>query len=190
MSRRQSGQVSGAPGSHGHQEPEERREPTESLECVSNLRQVSQRPYSAFQKSRHAGLLKARESRGPTCVTCHGEAAAQLLSPDAIAGECNQCHGPGKRAPHPERAIEVRQWLERVREVRAQLDAARPVIDAIADTRRQQQLRNAYRQAEAPLVQSVIDGHAFVFADSNERLDVARQRTAALRQSIIGAPSR
>jgi Cytochrome c7 and related cytochrome c/Cytochrome c554 and c-prime len=147
-------------------------------------------PYSAFQKSRHAGLLKAGDSRGPTCVTCHGEAAAQLLSPDAIAGECNQCHGPGKRAPRPERATEVRQWLERVRELRAQLDAVRPMIDAVRDTGRQQQLRDAYRQADAPLAQSVADGHYFVFADSNERLDVARQRTAALYQSIISAPSR
>ena len=99
----------------------------------------------------------------------HGEAAAQLLSPDAIAGECNQCHGSGKRAPRPERATEVRQWLERVRELRAQLDAVRPMIDAVRDTARQQQLRDAYRQADAPLAQSVVDGHYFVFADSNER---------------------
>ena len=147
-------------------------------------------PYSAFQKSRHAGLLKAGDSRGPTCVTCHGEAAAQLLSPDAIAAECNQCHGPGKRAPRPERATEVRRWLERVRGVRAQLEAVRPMIDTVRDARRQQQLRDAYRQAEAPLAQSVVDGHSFVFTDSNQRLDVAQQRTAALHQSIISAPSR
>ena len=147
-------------------------------------------PYSAFQKSRHAGLLKSGNSLGPTCVTCHGETAAQLLSPDAIAGECNQCHGPGKRAPRPERALEVRQWLERVRALRVQLDAVRPMIDAVRDTGRQQQLRDAYRQAEAPLAQAVANGHYFVYADSNQRLDVTRQRTAALYQSIINAPSR
>jgi Cytochrome c7 and related cytochrome c/Cytochrome c554 and c-prime len=146
--------------------------------------------YSAFQKSGHAALLRSGDSRGPTCVTCHGEAAAQLLSPDAIAAECNQCHGPGTRAPRPERAAEVRQWLERVREVRAQLAAVRPMIDAVRDPGRQQQLRDAYRQADAPLAQSVLDGHSFVFAGSNERLTLARQRTAALHESIIGAPSR
>jgi Cytochrome c7 and related cytochrome c/Cytochrome c554 and c-prime len=147
-------------------------------------------PYSAFQKSGHAALLRAGDSRGPTCVTCHGEAAAQLLSPDAIAAECSQCHGAGKRAPRAERAADVRQWLERVREVRAQLAAVRPMIDAVRDAARQKQLRDAYRQAEAPLAQSVEKGHSFVFAESNERLNVARQRTAALYQSIIGAPSR
>ena len=147
-------------------------------------------PYSAFQKSGHAALLRRGDSRAPTCVTCHGEAAAQLLSPDAIAAECNQCHGPGTRAPRPERAAEVRQWLERVREVRAQLAAVRPMIDAVRDVGRQQRLRDAYHQADAPLAQSVVNGHSFVFADSNERLNVAQQRTAALYQSIIGAPSR
>ena|SRR5438105_2190541 len=142
-------------------------------------------PYSAFQKSRHYDLLKAGDTKGPTCVTCHGEAAAQLLSPDAIAGECNQCHGSGKRAPRPGRAAQARELLERVRDLRAQLDAARRVIDEVRDTARQRQLRDAYDQAEAPLNQAVTAGHSFVFADSEARLAVARERTAALYQSII-----
>jgi hypothetical protein len=146
-------------------------------------------PYSAFQRSRHAALLKASDPSGPTCVTCHGQAAAQLLSPAAVAGECNQCHGPGKRAPRPDRAAEVRRWLARVGGVRAQLAAVKPMIDAITDRTRQQQLRDAYQQAEVPLDQAVADGHAFVFADSNQRLNLARQRVAALFQSIVSAPS-
>jgi hypothetical protein len=60
------------------------------------------------------------------------------------------------------------------------------MIDAVRDIGRQQQLRDAYREVDALLAQSVVDGHYFVFAESHERLDAARQRIAALYQSIMG----
>jgi hypothetical protein len=147
-------------------------------------------PYAAFQKSRHFALLKAGDTKGPTCVTCHGEATAQLLSPDAVAGECNQCHGTGKRQPVPQRAGDVRRLLERVRDPRGRLNAAKLMIDAVGDTARQQRLRQAYHQAEAPMTAAIVNGHSFVFTDTDARLDEARQRITALYQSILGASPR
>lgn len=142
-------------------------------------------PFAAFQTSRHYALLKSGDARGPTCVTCHGESAAQLMSPAAVEGECNQCHGVGKRAPRPERAMQVRTLLERVRDLRAQLDAARRLIDAVGDPARRQRLRDEFEGAQAPLTQTVNDGHSFVFTGSEERLDTTRRRLAALYQSIV-----
>lgn len=147
-------------------------------------------PYAAFQRSHHFELLRTGDTRGPTCATCHGEVAAQRLSPDAIEGQCNQCHGPGKTAPRPGRASDMRQWLEEVRGLRAELEAVRVLVDATGDLMRRQELLEMYRQAAAPLAQAVVNGHSFVFAERQELLNLARQRTAGLYRSLAGASPR
>ena len=147
-------------------------------------------PYAAFQKSRHYELLRVSDNRGPTCVTCHGESAAQLLAPASVEAECNQCHGPGKRAPRPEPASQVRDLLERVRELRAQLEVARRMIAELRDTTRQQRLQAEYQQTEAPLIQTISDGHSFVFTSGEQQLNLTRERLAKLYQSIIAVSGR
>jgi hypothetical protein len=147
-------------------------------------------PLAAFQRSQHNELLRTGDTRGPTCVTCHGAVAAQRLSPAAIEGQCDQCHGPGKTAPRPERASDMRRWLEEVRGLRAQLDTARVMIDAARDPARRQELLDSHREAAAPLAQAVVSGHSFVFTNRQQLLNVARQRTADLYRSLAGSPSR
>lgn len=143
-----------------------------------------------FQKSNHFKMLQSGDSRGPLCTTCHGEVAARILSPKGIEGQCNSCHGPNKTAPREGRAASARQLLERIRDVRAQLTAANRLIDGVRDKTRQQQLKDAAQQAEVPLKQAVFALHSFVFTDSDQRLDTARQRTTALYVSIVGPAAR
>ena len=64
------------------------------------------------------------------------------------------------------------------------------MIAEVRDTTRQQQLRGQYQQTETPLNQAISDGHSFVFTGSEERLNVTRERLAALYQSIIGVSGR
>jgi hypothetical protein len=113
-----------------------------------------------------------------------------VLSPEAVAGECAQCHGPGKREPRLEREGEVFRMFDRVRDLRLQLDAAMRVIDAIRDPGRQAQLRQLHREAAAPVDDAVVGAHTFVFTGSARALDDAQQRVAALMQAIAAAPGR
>lgn len=143
-----------------------------------------------FQKSHHFEMLQSGDSGGPICTTCHGEVAARILSPKGIEAQCNQCHGPGKKAPREGRSLAARQALERVRDVRAQLAAADRLIAGVRDKARQKQLQDASRQAEVPLKEAVFALHSFVLANLDQRLDIARDRTVALYASIVSGPAR
>jgi hypothetical protein len=144
-------------------------------------------PYVAFQKSRHLELLRAGDPFGPTCSTCHGEVGAELLSPRGIATQCSRCHGEGKVAVRPEYPVQARLMLEGIREVRTQLSAARRLIGDVKDQARRDQLMYQYEQAEVPLVEATNAGHEFVYTNLQERLDLARRRTAALYVNVVGA---
>jgi hypothetical protein len=79
-----------------------------------------------------------------------------------------------------ERAEAARALLEEVRDSRELLEAARPFIDRIGSKTRQTQLREAYRQAEVPLIEAGESMHEFVFDNLKERLTTARKRIEAL----------
>lgn len=143
-------------------------------------------PFVAFQKSRHYALIQDMAGSPPSCVTCHEQVAARLLSPKALERQCNQCHGEGKTAPRPNRATTARALLEQLNEVRSSLTAARRLIDRMPRDARRTQLEESLQQAEVPLVQGVHDAHAFVFDSALERIGVARQRTDALMQAVVG----
>jgi len=142
-------------------------------------------PFAAFQNSKHDQMLRAGNPDVPTCATCHGDSAAWLLSPKALEGQCNQCHGAGKAAPRPERAQQARRLLEGVVSVREQLQLARGLISHIDDRTRRAELRQAYDQAQIPLTEAVDAGHKFVFDRLEERLGVARTRATALLSQIV-----
>jgi hypothetical protein len=144
-------------------------------------------PYVAFQKSRHFELLRAGDTFGPTCSTCHGEVAAELLSPRGIAAQCSRCHGEGKVVARPEYPARARLMLEGIHEVRTQLSAARRLINDVKDQARREQLMYQYQQAEVPLIEATNAGHEFVYTNLEERLDLARRRTAALYVTVVGA---
>jgi hypothetical protein len=137
-------------------------------------------PDVAFQQSKHHELLRSGDPKVPTCLTCHGAVSARLLSPKALAGTCNGCHGEGKAAPRPERAARAKLLLEEVHATREQLGAARTLIRRVPDGARRHRLEEVYEQAQGPLTQAVHAGHRFVFDDLEERLAVARRRTDAL----------
>jgi hypothetical protein len=134
----------------------------------------------AFQDSQHYALLQNGDRDGPTCTTCHGNAAARTLSASALEGRCGNCHGPGEVAPRGERAQQVRVLYEEISVVREQLELADSLIGRIRDAARRSTLEEAYRQAEVPLVQAIEAGHRFVYDDLTERLEVAQERTEAL----------
>jgi len=137
-------------------------------------------PFVGFQSSQHFKLLGAGDDRVPTCTTCHHAVGSERPSPRALEATCQQCHGPNSAAPRVERAEAARTLLEEVRDSRELLEAARPFIDRISSKTRQTQLRDAYRQAEVPLIEAGESIHEFVFDNLKERLTTARKRIEAL----------
>jgi len=133
-----------------------------------------------FQKSRHFELLQRGDDRAPTCTTCHEAVGAVRPSPQGLEAECARCHGPRGIAPRSERATDARALLESIGESRARLRTARPLIARIKDPARQAALRDAYVQAEVPLIEAGRSMHEFVFDNLTERLGTARRRIDAL----------
>lgn len=147
-------------------------------------------PFVAFQRSKHYELLRAGDKNGPTCTTCHGEAAGVRLSPRALEGQCANCHGAGKVAPRPENPAQGRMAVEGLRETRALLKDARSAIARVKDATRRAALEQAAQQAEVPIIEATQAGHAFVFDQLNERLVTARARLAALFERLANPDAR
>lgn len=141
---------------------------------------------NAFERSHHFTMLKDGNRDGPTCVTCHGEVAAYLLSPRQLEGQCNSCHGPGKSAPRPEYATNARAMLEGVRDARAQLKEASAMIRRVQDRERRAALEAEALVAATPLIEATDAGHAFVFDNLQERLALGRKRLVDLFARIVG----
>ena len=139
---------------------------------------------AAFQGSRHYELLRSGNRSGPTCSTCHGEVEGRVLSPKALASECNDCHGPGEQAPRAERAREVREQYETLTAVRQDMKLAQSLIKRVDDKKRRAALIEAYQQAEVPLERAIDAGHQFVYADLREYLAVARARAGVLLATL------
>ena len=142
-------------------------------------------PFVAFQRSKHYGLLLANDNNGPTCTTCHGEAAGVRLSPKALEGQCASCHGAGKIAPHPEFPARGRLAVEGLRETRALLKDVRNAISRVKDPARRKSFESAAQQAEVPIIEATQAGHAFVFDQLDERVATARARLTALFERVV-----
>ena len=102
------------------------------------------------------------------------------MSPTGLERTCDSCHGEDGVAPRPGKAANARLLLEGAAEVQESLEATRHLIERIQDSGRRAELEEAYNQAEVPLIQAGQAGHRFVFDALEERLGVARERTAAL----------
>jgi cytochrome c553 len=63
---------------------------------------------AAFEMSAHYRQWRRGDARAPTCVTCHGTAAARLSLLNGEANPCATCHGPGNVAPRSEYVTHVR----------------------------------------------------------------------------------
>ena len=141
-------------------------------------------PFVEFQKSRHYALLQAGNRNVPTCATCHGEAGENRPSPKALESECRSCHRADRPGGHPEHPALGRTMLEGVRDARTQLKDARRLIERVSDKARRARLEQAAQQVDVPLTQATQAGHAFVYTNLEERLGVARQRLAALFDTL------
>jgi len=141
-------------------------------------------PYMAFQKSKHDTLLRGGDVDAPTCSTCHGTAAAELLNPKSLENQCNSCHGQGRKFERLVYADGARVLLQGVREVRELLKAAPRMIKRVDDERLRTALQYAFEQAQVPLVEAARDAHSFSFTESHERLAIARARAKALLARI------
>lgn len=141
-------------------------------------------PFVAFQKSQHYKLLQAGDDRGPTCSTCHGEVAANLLSPGALRSQCAQCHGEGQPQARPGRAEDAALLMTEVREVRARLKEAQSIIRRIRNKEVRARFEEQWRQAEIPVIEARNAGHEFVFDNLKDRLERARNRTDALMDAL------
>lgn len=141
-------------------------------------------PFAAFQDSRHYALLTEGNEDTPICTTCHSEVAARVLSPNRLEARCQKCHAEGRVGSHPEFPAQGRALLESVREVRALLDEAEPLIRRVKDQARRRSLEEEYQQAEVPLIEAVQAGHSFVFGSLEERREVARRRAEALIEKL------
>lgn len=147
-------------------------------------------PLVQFQRSKHFQLLRAGDKNGPTCTTCHGEAAGQRLSPKALEGQCASCHGAGKISPHPENPARGRLAAEGLREARALLKDVRGAIARVKDPVRRKSLEDAAQQAEVPIIEATQAVHAFVFDQLEERLGTARARLTALFERVSNPDAR
>jgi hypothetical protein len=136
--------------------------------------------FVAFQDSRHYQLLQAGDPRGPTCSTCHGETDGRLLSPKALASECDQCHGPRGIAPREGRAQAVREQYEALSAVRQNLALARSQIKRVENRNRRNELTADLDQAQVPLTRAIAAGHKFVYDDLKQDLAVAQGRVEKL----------
>jgi len=141
-------------------------------------------PFVAFQKSQHYRLLQTGDDRGPTCSTCHGEVAANLLSPKTLGRQCASCHGEGRPQARSGRAEDAQLLMTEVREVRASLKEAQSIIRRIKDKNLRAKFEEQWRQAETPLIEARNAGHEFVFDNLKERLERARQRSDALVEAL------
>lgn len=141
-------------------------------------------PYAAFQKSKHYELLRAGNREAPTCVTCHGEVGAYLLSPKALFTQCSSCHGIGKVAPINDLPAEGRMMLTSVREVRESLDQARKLIRRVSEKDRRARLEVELEDARVPLAEAIESAHMFVFEPMQERLQMARKRADFLLEEL------
>jgi len=140
--------------------------------------------YVEFKKSRHAALFGEGIHEGPTCSTCHSTVAAYLLSPKALESQCNTCHGATRKTARPEYSANARALLQSVRDARELLNTAKPMIKRVKDSALRASLQYDYDQATVPLMEAVAGAHAFVFTNSEERLNVARGRAEALLQKL------
>jgi len=136
--------------------------------------------FVAFQESRHYQLLLSGSSRGPTCVTCHGDVDGTLLSPKALESRCNSCHGPREQAPRAERARNARELYESLKVVREELKLANSLIKRINDRQRREDLMTEYRQAQVPVTVAIVAGHKFVYDDLRTSVGQAQTRVSAL----------
>jgi hypothetical protein len=141
-------------------------------------------PFVAFQKSRHFGLLQSGNDKGPSCSTCHGDVGGRVLSPKALEGACNDCHGEREAAPRAERARRVRELYEGVAVVREQMKLAGALIRRVDDKNRRATLLEMHQQAQIPLMRALDAGHRFVYDELKEQLAVAEQRVTALLSTM------
>lgn len=137
-------------------------------------------PFVAFQDSQHYKLLESGSEKGPTCSTCHGEVDGRLLSPKALASQCNECHGPHEVAPRAERAQQAREQYESLAAVREEMKLAQSLIKRVSDKKRRAELTDQYDQAQVPLTRAINAGHQFVYDDLREYLGLAQKRAEAL----------
>jgi hypothetical protein len=104
----------------------------------------------------------------------------RLLSPKAVAAQCNKCHGEKEVAPRAERARQVREQYEGLSTVREQLKLAQTLIRRVSDAKRRAELTAAYEQAQVPVTKAVNAGHKFIYDDLRTELADAQKRTEAL----------
>ena len=142
-------------------------------------------PFAAFQESWHFELLNMGNRDAPTCTTCHGTVAAQLLSPKGLERQCGSCHGADGLAPRAGRPRAARIMLERIVEVRRSLDGVARLVRLVEDPVRRLSLLEAYQVAELPLTQSTHAVHQFVFDDQEDRLAEARRRVQQLLRRLV-----
>jgi hypothetical protein len=129
-------------------------------------------------------LLQEGNPDTPTCVTCHGNVGAYLLSPKSLYSECANCHAAGKLAPRSDFPAEGKIMLTSIREVRASLDEAKTLIKRINDKARRERLELELEDARAPLLAAVQSAHMFVFDQMQDRLFIARKRTDMLMEQL------
>lgn len=141
-------------------------------------------PFVAFQRSRHYELLTEGSRDVPSCTTCHGSVAAELLSPRRLEQQCDSCHGADEEFPQPEVAFQGRLLLEEAMLVRELLRQSEELIERVRDESRQRELEEDLRQAQVPLTEAVQAAHAFVFDQMRERLTTARERSIALLNEL------
>ena len=141
-------------------------------------------PFAAFQKSRHYEMLREGNPDAPSCVTCHGNVGAFLLSPKSLYAECANCHAAGKVAPRADFPAEGKIVLISVQEVRAALDEAKTLIKRVKDKARRASLEAELEDARTPLVEAVHFAHMFVYDRMQDRLFVARKRADMLMEQV------
>ena len=146
-------------------------------------------PFTQFQSSKHFELLRNGDKDAPTCSTCHGEVAANLLSPKGLENQCNVCHGRDKEHARPEYAANARLLLTQVGDTRILLNYVKPLIARVKDEKLRASLENDYSQAQVPLNQAVHAGHSFVFENMEVRLSVALRRAEAINDRVANLGS-
>jgi hypothetical protein len=127
-----------------------------------------------FTQSRHYRMLEST-GRGPECVTCHGSMVTSILTPDTIAGVCEQCHNErlGIFPYIPQKAKAV---LLLLRESNALLDAEEKLHHPAGGSVKARHMRDARSSLHSARVDwhkfdlDTITGHLQTMYNSLEKL--------------------
>jgi len=135
---------------------------------------------SRAEQNPHFSAVQVGERFTPTCVTCHGEVAADPPAPARMRAVCDQCHGVGKSAAHPQYGAGMYIFLIDIESGKRVEKAIRSVIEPLPAGPGRDRFMEDLNRITGALALASIQGHGGDNTSLATHLATARQSTADL----------